>query len=301
LPEHAHRKAVWQALLVTFLWSTSFVLIKIGLQGIPPVTFAGLRYMVGFLCLLPFFFYASGGQVLRSMDGRTWLRMLELGIFSITLAQGAQYVSLFYLPANTVNLITGFNPVVVTLLGMVLLAELPNRFQWLGVAVACAGLLIFFLPIQSRAAQALGLAAGLVCLLAWSYSAILGRSINRRKDLTPLTVTVISMGIGAPLMLLVGLFSETWVPISLTSWLIIVYLGVVNTALAYVLWNLTLRTLPAMESSMINNAMTIQIPVLAVIFLGESLGIKQVLGLALIALGVLAVQTGRAPFLKRKT
>lgn len=47
-------KIVLQALLVTFLWSTSFIIIKIGLSEIPPVTFAGLRYILAFLCFIPF-------------------------------------------------------------------------------------------------------------------------------------------------------------------------------------------------------------------------------------------------------
>jgi len=299
VPEISHRKAVWLALLVTFLWSTSWLLIKIGLKGVPPLTFAGLRYMLAFLCLLPFFLRSSVGQVLRHMDRRAWLRMLALGIVFYTLTQGAQYISLSYLPAVTLNLILGFNPVLVTLLGIWMLAEVPNWFQWLGVALAIAGVVVYFYPVQYPAGQVLGLAAGLVCLLATAYSAILGRSINRRGDLSPLNVTVISMGIGAPLLLLAGLLTEKWAPISLGSWLIIVYLAVVNTALGFTLWNMTLGTLPAMESSMINNAMTIQVPVMAVIFLGEYLGFKEVLGLALIALGVLAVQTGRLPFLKR--
>lgn len=299
MPELSHRKSVWLALLVTVLWSTSWVLIKIGLKGIPPLTFAGLRYMLAFLCLLPFFLRSSGAQVLRRMDRRTWLNMVVLGVFFYTLAQGAQYVSLAYLPAVTVNLVLGFNPVLVTLLGMLLLAEVPNWLQWLGVAAAMAGVVVYFYPVENPAGQVFGLAAGLVCLLASAYSAILGRSINRRGDLTPLHVTAISMGIGAPLMLLAGLLTEKWVPISPVAWLIIIYLAVVNTALAFTIWNLTLRTLPAMESSMINNAMTVQVPVIAVIFLGEYLGFKEIAGLALIALGVLVVQTGRVPFLKR--
>jgi drug/metabolite transporter (DMT)-like permease len=299
VPEPSHRKAVWLALLVTFLWSTSWVLIKIGLKDVPPLTFAGLRYMLAFICLLPFFLRSSGGQALRRMDKSTWLKMLALGIFFYTVAQGAQYVSMSYLPAVTVNLVLGFTPVMVTLLGIFMLGEVPNWFQWAGVATAMAGVVVYFYPVQNPAGQVFGLAAGLVCLLASSYSAILGRSVNRRGDLTPLNVTVISMGIGAPLMLLAGLLTEKWVPIDLGSWLIIIYLAVVNTALAFTLWNLTLRRLPAMESSMLNNAMTVQIPVLAVIFLGESLGVKEILGLVLIALGVLAVQTGRVPFLKK--
>jgi drug/metabolite transporter (DMT)-like permease len=46
-------RAILQALLVTFLWSTSWVLIKFALNDIPPLTFAGLRYTIAFLVLLP--------------------------------------------------------------------------------------------------------------------------------------------------------------------------------------------------------------------------------------------------------
>ena len=48
----SHTMALLQALLVTFIWSLSWVFIKIGLQGIPPITFAGLRYVLAFTCLL---------------------------------------------------------------------------------------------------------------------------------------------------------------------------------------------------------------------------------------------------------
>jgi drug/metabolite transporter (DMT)-like permease len=51
-----------------------------------------------------------------------------------------------------------------------------------------------------------------------------------------------------------------------------------------------LRTLTAMESSIINNTMLIQIAVLAWVFLGESLGLQQIAGLSLAAVGTLIVQ-----------
>ena len=65
-------------------------------------------------------------------------------------------------------------------------------------------------------------------------------------------------------------------------------------AFAFTLWNLTLQTLPAVESSIINSTMTIQIPILAVLFLGESLNAKEITGLVLAAAGVLLVQLGRS-------
>ncbi|MDL1890548.1 DMT family transporter, partial [Nitrospirales bacterium NOB] len=52
-PISSHMRAVLQALFVTLLWSSSWVLIKQGLKDIPALTFAGLRYTLAFLCLLP--------------------------------------------------------------------------------------------------------------------------------------------------------------------------------------------------------------------------------------------------------
>jgi len=48
----SHITTVLQALLVTFLWASSMILIKIGFKGgLPPITFAGLRYWFAFICL----------------------------------------------------------------------------------------------------------------------------------------------------------------------------------------------------------------------------------------------------------
>jgi drug/metabolite transporter (DMT)-like permease len=73
----------------------------------------------------------------------------------------------------------------------------------------------------------------------------------------------------------------------LAYWAIILWLAVANTALALALWNGTLRTLSAMESSLINNTMLFQITLLAWVFPGERLTGRQALGTVLAALGAL--------------
>jgi drug/metabolite transporter (DMT)-like permease len=55
----------------------------------------------------------------------------------------------------------------------------------------------------------------------------------------------------------------------------------------------SLRTLSAMESSIINNTMAVQIPILAVLFLGERLNGRQVIGLVVAIIGAFLVQLGR--------
>ena len=67
----------------------------------------------------------------------------------------------------------------------------------------------------------------------------------------------------------------------------------VNTALAFTLWNHTLRTLTAVESSVINNTMLPQIAILAWVFLDEPLNLRQIAGIALVGAGTLVVQMRR--------
>lgn len=292
----SHHKAVLQALLVTFLWSTSWVLIKIGLEEIPAVTFSGLRYTLAALCLLPFFLRAGGRSTLAGFETRTWSRLAALGLLFYTITQGAVFVGLDLLPAVTVNLLLSLTSVVVAVLGIFLLAERPGITQWAGVGISVFGALVFFYPAAFGNVQILGLVVVLLGVFANAGSALLGRSVNRQHDLSPLTVTFVSMGIGGLLTLGIGWLIQGLPGLSLTGWFIIFWLAVVNTAFAFTLWNLTLRTLSAMESSIINNTMMIQIPILAVVFLGETLNLQQLLGLGLAILGVVLVNL-RAPIL----
>ena len=78
--------------------------------------------------------------------------------------------------------------------------------------------------------------------------------------------------------------------LQLKDWVIIAWLAVVNTALAFTLWNHTLRTLAAVESSIINSTMLIQIAILAWVFLGERITLQQGAGMILAGLGAVIVQ-----------
>ena len=290
---NTHWLAVLQGLLVAFLWSTSWVLIKWGLVAIPALTFAGLRYTLAWLCLLPIFFHRGGLATLRRQPARVWGLLAALGVLLYALAQGAQFIGLAYLPAITLNLLLAFSPVAVAFAGMVFLGERPTGWQWLGVAISTAGIVLYFYPATIPAGQAAGLIAALVCIFANAGAALLGRQMNREATLSPLVITTASMGVGALLMLAGGLAWQGLPALDWRSWAIIAWLAVVNTAFAFTLWNVTLRVLSAFESSIINNTMAVQIPLLAVLILGERLNGQQWLGLGVALAGMFAVQWGR--------
>lgn len=290
-----HVRAVALAFFVTFLWSTSWVLIKLGLKDIPALTFAGLRYTLAFLCLLPFAIRAGHATTLRRLSIGGWLRLVVLGLLLYSVTQGAQFLSLFYLPAVTTSLLLSFTTVVVALLGLAWLNERPTWMQWGGTALYLVGVLVYFYPAQLPTGEVIGLIIAGVCVLGNALSTILGRHINRGGTLEPMTVTIVSMGIGSVVLLASGIAVQGLPRLTIMHWGIIAWLAAVNSALAYTLWNRTLRTLAAVESSIINNTMLFQITLLAWVFLGEQLTWQKVIGMIVAALGTLVAQIRRQP------
>jgi drug/metabolite transporter (DMT)-like permease len=289
-----HLVAILQALLVTFLWSLSWVFIKIGLrEAVPPITFAALRYVLAAACLIPLILANPRARVaLRGLNPREWVGLTLLGVVYYTATQGLQYVALAVLPAATLTLLLSMTPVIVAIAAQRGLGERLSWMQWAGLALVMGGTIGYFFPIALPPEQAIGVGFGVLALLANATSALMGRKINQAIPV-PLVVTGVSMTIGAVLMMGVGVALEGIVALSWQTWLMIIFLAVVNTAVAFTLWNHTLRTLPAVESSVINNTMTVQIALLAFLFLGETLTAQQILGLGVTVIGVLAVQLGR--------
>jgi len=286
----SHWVAVGQALVVTFLWSTSYILVKIGLVEIPPITFAGLRYMLAFLFLLPIFFHQGEAARLQKLTKHDWMQLTILGLLFYAITQGTNFIGLSYLPTVTVSLLLSFSPVVVALLGILILRERPLLRQWMGLGLCLMGAILYFYPLILPNSQSIGFIVVLIGVLANALSSILGREVNRSGNIPPLTVTVVSMGVGGLVLLASGLALQGLPQLSLMNWGIILWLAVVNTAFAFTLWNHTLRTLSAMESTVINNTMLIQIAILAWMFLGESLNGKEIVGMVVAGVGALLVQ-----------
>lgn len=200
------------------------------------------------------------------------------------------FMGLNLLPAVTVSLWLNFTPLIVAIMAIFFLREYPTILQWGGAVLFVIGILTYFFPISLSESQGLGLIIMTVGVLANSSSSVLGRDINRSGKVNPVVVTVISMGIGSSVLLAAGIVIQGLPPISTQNLLYLLWLAVINTALAFVIWNYTLRTLTAMESSIINGTMLIQIAILAWIFLAEGISLREFFGMAIAAAGAVLVQ-----------
>jgi len=273
------------------IWSTSWVLIKIGLRDIPPLTFAGIRYFLAFVCLVPFVVISSDlRRGIGKITKKEWFVYSFLGLIYYAVAQGCQFLGLLYLPTLSVSLLLNFTPLVVTFFGIYILKEKPTGLQFFGMILNLAGVLIYFLPAVFPAGALLGIGFSLVSVFANSGGSLLSRYVLREAKAPVLLITLVSMGVGSSLLLACGLIFQGFPPLSLKNWAIIIWMAIVNTALAFTLWNYLLKTLSAMESSIINGLMLVMIAAFAWLMLGEGLSNRQLIGLVFTCTGVLVVQ-----------
>ena len=290
-----HLTAVAAALVVTFLWSSSWVLIRWGLddEALEPLTFAALRYGLAALVLVA---WVGGRRSLRdevrSIDRSMVAGLVVLGVVFYAATQGAQFVAIAHQPAATSSIVLSWTPLLVALVAARALAEPPSARQVVGSLLVVAGAWLYF--AGDLGATTVGMVAAIVGLGSNVAASLLGRAVNRRADLSPVVVTAVSMAVGAVVLVAVGVVTEGVPSMSARAWIIVGWLAVVNTAFAFTLWNLSLRRLSAVESAAINNTMLIQIGVLAWIFLDERLGPVEIVGMAAVSIGVFAAQTASA-------
>jgi len=183
-----------------------------------------------------------------------------------------------------------FTPIIVAIAGIFFLSEKPTILQWIGVIGFVLGIIFYFYSANFNGGKIIGVIIMVAGVLANSVSALLGRSINREAKISPIIVTFVSMGIGSLIMLIVGLILNGIPQISLKTFGYIIWLSLINTTVAFTIWNHTLRNLTAMESSIINGTMLIQLAILAWFFLGEEITIMEGLGMLIAAISALLVQ-----------
>src|SRR3712207_6576349 len=219
-----HVRAVLQALFVTVLWSSSWVLIKTGLKDIPPLTFAGLRYAIAAAILAPIAFRLVGLPALRALTRRDWAWLLLFGFVQYSLTQGAQFVSLSYLPATTLSLLLAFTPALVAVLAALLLRERFSPVQGLGIAIFLGGAVLYFGPATLGRGERLGLVFAAVCVGANAAQGLIGRHLNGGLRLSPLLITAVSMSLGAVILLAAGVLQNGVPRLTSANWAIIGWL-----------------------------------------------------------------------------
>lgn len=286
-------KATLQALFVTFLWSTSWIFIKFGLKEIPALTFAGLRYTIASFALLIWISRQKSLNEYSKLKRIDFWLIVFYGILFISLTQGAQFLGLSYMPSVHVSLFLNLSPIVVLILGRIFLKEKLNSKQWIGLLVFLSGIALYFYPFSDLIQYQRGMTVMTFGLVFNASATVYGRFVNQKLAIPTIHLTALSMGVGGVILLVIGILTQGWVNFTISNWMIVFWLAIVNTAFAFNLWNKSLKVLSALSANLINNTMLIQIALLSWLLLNETLTNVEWIAVALVAIGVAWVQLFR--------
>lgn len=280
--------AMIEALVVNLIWACTFIFVKKGLENnLTPLNLAGLRYFGGFLLLLPLM--AFNGRQVKKISTALWIRLFLIGVFSYLVGNGALFWGLQYIPATTGSFLLSLTPLPVLFLGIFWLSELPTRVQLAGVAIALVGSILFFSPGLS-AGDPVGIGVVTVGLIGFALFGILGRQVARDRQVDTLSLTALPLAFGGGLLLVIAFPLEGLPQTNWLGWFIVLWLAVVNTAGAYILYNHSLTVLTALEMNALMNLAPLVTAALAWLFLGENLAFIQIAGMAIMIIGVFLIE-----------
>ena len=276
--------ALFEALLVSMVWASSFIFVKMALTDLGPLTIGGLRYFLGFACLLPFLKRRS-----FSLPRAQWVRMALLGFSAYTLGNGALFWALQFLPATTGSFMMSLITITVLLGGAFWLREIPSLQQFIGIFIVLAGMVLFFSP-GLKPGEPLGMMIFMLALIGFTLFNLLSRAAAIARQVDMLTLTALPLAIGGGLLLSMAILVEGLPHASLRTWGLVLFLAAVNTALGYMLFNHALRSLQAFEMNVLLNLSPIWTALLGWLLLGEILVERQWTGIFIVMLGVMLVQ-----------
>ena len=286
---------VLQALLVVLVWGVNFVVIRWGLNEVPPFLLAAARFA---LVVFPAIFFIKKPNV-------PWRWLIVYGLFN----SFGQFTFLFWamkvgMPAGLASVVHQAQVFFTLIFSVLILQQRTQLAQWLGLVIAVVGLSL--IAYGKSAGSAVGMqmtTAGLVLNLLGAASWAVGNvvvSAMRRAGIQaePLGLVIWSSLVPiVPFLLISGLFERSvypnWHALSWHSVVSALYLAWGATLLGYGLWS---HLLSQHEPNQVA-PFTLLVPVVGLLtawlVLGERLNVWQYWGSACLLLGLMVNVFGR--------
>jgi drug/metabolite transporter (DMT)-like permease len=277
--------AIWSALAL--IWGSTWLFIKVGLQDLPPFTFAGVRFAVA---VVPLALYLAARRVPMPRGRSEWSLLLFTGTFSLAGSYGLVFWGEQYISSGLTALLFSTYPFFGLVFAHTFLATEPLRPRKLaGVLLGIAGVAVLFADqLGMRGEAAAWGAAGI--LLSAALAAISGVLVKARGGhLDPVAVSFWQMAIGGVPLMAAGVLLEgnplrlAWTGRAIAS---LLYLALVGTSLAFVLWYRLLQSTEVTRVQVMPLLNTVVAALLGWAILDETYGLEGILGGAVVLAGL---------------
>ena len=280
--------------ILSILWGGAFFLIEVGLRSYPPITLVFMRLVLA----VPPMWIAMRlmGQRLPN-EPRIWSLLAVVGALNCALPFILFFWGQQYLDSGYASILNATTPLWGVITAHFLTSdEKATPARILGVLIGMAGIVVMVGP-EAMKGLSNNLLAQIACIIStifYSFAAIYGRRLSQ-TELTPMAVATGQTMMAALMMVpVVVLVDQPWTMATprLDSTLAGLTLALFSTALAYTLYFRLIDRSGASNAQLVAFLMPILAVILGIAFLGESLSGGQIVGAALIAIG-LAILDGR--------
>lgn len=281
--------AIFMGLAFALMWSSAFTSAHIIVEVAPPLLTLSLRFLIS--GLLGIAIAAGMGQKLN-LTRSQWISVVIFGVSQNAIYLGFNFIAMQWLEAGFASIIASSMPLIVGFLGWAVFRDKLTPLSIAGLVLGFAGVALIMGTRISGGVDLTGVALCVVAALALAVATLSVRAASGGGNL--LMVVGLQMLVGAVVLAPFGLVFET-LDVALTPKLVIAFLYttlVPGLAATWVWFALVGRIGPVRASTFhfLNPFFGVSI---AAMLLGESLGSLDILGVAVITIGILAVQLSK--------
>ncbi len=278
-------------ILLSIIWGSAFMLVKVVLEDVPPLTLVAGR-LTGAALFLVGVLFVTGRTLPRS--GRAWLPFLVLGlgnnVWPFTLLTWGQQ----HIDSSLAAILVASMPISTVILAHFWIGERLTVDRALGVVIGFAGVFVLIGGDlrDLTASSTLGQLAILGGVLGYSFGTVFVRRYLQDGDSVVYAAgqTIVAASFMAPVALAADAPFD--LSVSLKVGLAWATLAALASAIAYLLFFWLIRQVTATQASMVSYLIPITAVFLGALVLDERLGANSFVGLAVIILGIWIVNGG---------
>ncbi|MEM9049209.1 MAG: DMT family transporter [Pseudomonadota bacterium] len=283
-------RALAAGVAFAFMWSSAFTSARLVVADAPPFAALSVRFALSGLVAIAI--ATLIGQSARISPAQ-WRAVVLFGICQNTLYLGLNFAAMRWVEASVAVIVASLLPLVVALASRFVFAE---RLPPLGIAGLAIGLVGVIVIMQGRLAgggvDAAGLALMIAGLLSLAGATLLLREALPKHDL--LMMVGLQMLVGSATLLPLALIFDSWqVTWTLSLGLAFAYTTIFPGLVATLTWFWLVRRIGPTRSASFHFLNPFLGVAVAALVLAEPLTLRDALGVAVVMLGILAVQRAR--------
>ncbi len=277
-------------IFATMIWGIGFPISKLGIEYIPPFTFAFLRFLITSILF----------SVIIALKYKHILKDIKENFFLLSLMALSGYTAynFFYLYSLKMTLVSNsalivaFNPVLTTLIAALVLKEKINPAMIAGVIISLLGVIFIISHGSLETIEKLEFNTGdlfmIVATFLWAVYSVAGKIAMRKLPF--IEVTAISTILGTIYLIPFALLesgNKNLLSYPLSAWASVLYMSIFATFFAFSVWYKGVERFGAAKTSIFVNLVPVFGAAASFVFLHEKIVSSAIIGGVLVIIGVL--------------